>query len=61
MSGEKQVATFFARVHIDVDGKHARLAQGVNVTAEIKISNIRVIDYLPGSIQRAGHQSSREC
>ncbi|HZY18091.1 MAG TPA: HlyD family type I secretion periplasmic adaptor subunit [Ramlibacter sp.] len=45
---------------IDVDGKPIRLAPGMNLTAEIKTGQRRVIEYLLSPIQKAGSESLRE-
>lgn len=45
---------------IDVDGKKVRLSPGMNLTAEIKTGQRRVIEYLLSPIQRAGSESLRE-
>ncbi len=45
---------------IDVDGKMIRLSPGMNLTAEIKTGQRRVIEYLLSPIQRAGNESLRE-
>ncbi|MCO5109321.1 MAG: leukotoxin secretion protein D [Burkholderiaceae bacterium] len=65
VSDEKRGAVFPAtlklqQTHIDVDGKPIRLAPGMNVTAEIKTSKRRVIEYLLSLIERAGSESLRE-
>ena len=62
---EKRGAIFPARLvlkanRIDVDGKQIQLAPGMNLTAEIKIGQRRVIAYLLSPIQRAGSESLRE-
>ncbi len=49
-----------ARNHIAVDGKQIRLSPGMNVTAEIKIGQRRVIEYLLSPIQRMGSEGLRE-
>ena len=46
--------------HINVDGKMVRPSAGMNVTAEIRTGQRRVIEYLLGPIQRAGQESLRE-
>ena len=46
--------------HINVDGKNIKLTPGMNLTAEIKTGQRRVIEYLLSPIQRAGHESLRE-
>ena len=43
-----------------VDGKMIRLSAGMNITAEIKTGQRRVIAYLPSPVQRAGSESWRE-
>jgi hemolysin D len=43
-----------------IDGKRLRLSPGMNVTAEIKTGQRRVIDYLLSPVQRAGNESLRE-
>lgn len=45
---------------INVDGKWINLAPGMNLTAEIKTGQRRVIEYLLSPIQRAGSESLRE-
>ncbi len=45
---------------INVDGKMIRLSPGMNLTAEIKTGQRRVIEYLLSPIQRAGNESLRE-
>jgi hemolysin D len=45
---------------IDVDGKAIRLSPGMNLTAEIKTGQRRVIEFLLSPIQRAGNESLRE-
>jgi hemolysin D len=45
---------------IDIDGKQIKLAPGMNITAEIKTGQRRVIEYLLSPIQRAGNESLRE-
>jgi hemolysin D len=45
---------------IDIDGKPIRLSPGMNVTAEIKTGQRRVIEFLLSPIQRAGNESLRE-
>lgn len=65
VNDEKRGAIFPALIHleqshIDVDGKPIRLSPGMNVTAEIKTGQRRVIEYLLSPIQRAGSESLRE-
>lgn len=62
---EKRGAIFPAtltleRSSLDVDGKRVNLSPGMNVTAEIKTGQRRVIDYLLGPIQRAASESLGE-
>jgi hemolysin D len=45
---------------IDVDGKQIRLAPGMNVTAEIKTGQRRVIEYLLSPVQSYARESLRE-
>lgn len=65
VNDEKRGAIFpatltFNTSHINVDGKLIRLSPGMNITAEIKTGQRRVIDYLLSPIQRAGNESLRE-
>jgi hemolysin D len=65
VNDEKRGALFPAMLtlratHIDVDGKAIRLSPGMNVTAEIKTGQRRVIEFLLSPIQRAGNESLRE-
>ncbi|MEN9397934.1 MAG: hypothetical protein RLZ81_2464 [Pseudomonadota bacterium] len=43
-----------------IDGKRVKLSPGMNLTAEIKTGQRRVIEYLLSSVQRAGSESLRE-
>ncbi|WP_335338854.1 HlyD family type I secretion periplasmic adaptor subunit [Variovorax sp. PAMC 28711] len=45
---------------IDVDGKQIRLSPGMNVTAEIKTGQRRIIEFLLSPVQRATGESLRE-
>jgi hemolysin D len=45
---------------INIDGKQVRLTPGMNLTAEIKTGQRRVIEYLLSPIQQAGSESLRE-
>jgi hemolysin D len=45
---------------IDIDGKMIQLVPGMNLTAEIKTGQRRVIEYLLSPIQKAGSESLRE-
>jgi hemolysin D len=49
-----------AQTHIDVDGKRIGLAPGMNLAAEIKTGQRRVIDYLLSPVRRAADESMRE-
>jgi hemolysin D len=65
VNDEKRGALFPATLtlgatHIDVDGKSIRLSPGMNLTAEIKTGQRRVIEFLLSPIQRAGNESLRE-
>lgn len=65
VNDEKRGAIFPAmlklnQTSIDVDGKPIKLAPGMNITAEIKTGQRRVIEYLLSPIQRAGSESLRE-
>ena len=42
------------------DGKRVNLSPGMNITAEIKTGQRRVIEYLLSPVQRAGSESLRE-
>ena len=43
-----------------IDGKRVKLSPGMNITAEIKTGQRRVIEYLMSPVQRAGSESLRE-
>lgn len=45
---------------INIDGKRVPISPGMNITAEIKTGQRRVIEYLLSPIQRAGSESLRE-
>ena len=65
VNDEKRGAIFpallkFSQTSIDVDGKQIKLAPGMNITAEIKTGQRRVIEYLLSPIQRAGNESLKE-
>lgn len=65
VTDEKRGAIFPAtlkleQITIDVDGKQIKLAPGMNITAEIKTGQRRVIEYLLSPIQKAGSESLRE-
>lgn len=48
------------RKDMDIDGKRIALSPGMNITAEIKTGQRRVIEYLLSPVQRAGSESLRE-
>lgn len=65
VTDEKRGAIFPARLllktHlVQVDGRPVRLAPGMNLTAEIKTGQRRVIDYLLSPVQRLGDESLHE-
>ncbi len=65
VNDEKRGAIFPAtlalgKTNINVDGKLIKLSPGMNVTAEIKTGQRRVIEYLLSPIQKAGSESLRE-
>ena len=65
VNDEKRGAIFPAtlalgKTNINIDGKVIKLSPGMNVTAEIKTGQRRVIEYLLSPIQRAGGESLRE-
>lgn len=65
VNDEKRGAIFPATLKlnqttIDVDGKQIKLAPGMNITAEIKTGQRRVIEFLLSPIQKAGSESLRE-
>nr|WP_295774585.1 HlyD family type I secretion periplasmic adaptor subunit [Rhodoferax sp.] len=43
-----------------VDGKRVHISPGMNITAEIKTGQRRIIEYLLSAVQRAGSESLRE-
>ena len=45
---------------MNIDGKRVPISPGMNITAEIKTGQRRVIEYLLSPIQRAGSESLRE-
>ena len=49
-----------AKRSMNIDGKQVAISPGMNVTAEIKTGERRVIEYLLSPIQRAGSESLRE-
>lgn len=65
VNDEKRGAIFPATLKlnqtaIDVDGKQTKLAPGMNITAEIKTGQRRVIEFLLRPIQKAGSEILRE-
>jgi hemolysin D len=65
VNDEKKGAVFpvtleLAEHSLDVDGKRIRLAPGMNLTAEIKTGERRVIEYLLSPLQRRVNESLRE-
>jgi hemolysin D len=65
LQDEKRGSIFPATLTLDasqmnIDGKPIRLSPGMNVTAEIKTGQRRVIEYLLSPVQRAGSESLRE-
>ncbi|WP_041388925.1 hypothetical protein [Polaromonas sp. JS666] len=65
MNGEKRGAIFPVTLalktkQIDVNGKLIQLMPRMNLTAEIKTGQRRVIEYLLSPIQRAGNEGLRE-
>lgn len=65
VSDDKRGAIFPAilslqQTHIDIDGKRIALSPGMNLTAEIKTGQRRVIDYLLSPVQRAVNESLGE-
>jgi hemolysin D len=63
--GSAESAVFPAKLdikasHILIDGKRIALTPGMNLTAEIKTGQRRVIEYLLSPIQKAGSESLRE-
>lgn len=45
---------------MDIDGKRVPLSPGMNITAEIKTGQRRIIEFLLSPVQRAGSESLRE-
>jgi hemolysin D len=43
-----------------IDGKRVNLSPGMNITAEIKTGQRRIIEYLLSPVQKAGSESLRE-
>ncbi len=65
VTDEKKGAIFPAtltlgQAYIDVDGKRIALSPGMNLTAEIKTGQRRVIDYLLSPVQKTASESLRE-
>jgi hemolysin D len=49
-----------ARSDMLVDGKRVHISPGMNITAEVKTGQRRIIEYLLSAVQRAGSESLRE-
>lgn len=65
VNDEKRGAIFpvtvaLTQTQIDVDGKMIRMVPGMNVTAEIKTGQRRVIEFLLSPIHKAGSEGLRE-
>jgi hemolysin D len=65
VNDEKRGAIFpvtlgLERTTIEVDGKEIRLSPGMNLTAEIKTGQRRIIEFLLSPVQRATSESLRE-
>jgi hemolysin D len=65
VTDEKRGAFFPATLvlqtsEIDVDGRRVRLSPGMNLTAEIKTGQRRVIEFLLSPVVKAGRESLRE-
>ena len=45
---------------VDIDGKTVPISPGMNITAEIKTGQRRIIEFLLSPVQRAGPESFRE-
>jgi hemolysin D len=65
VTDEKRGAIFPAvltlkQAHLDVEGKRIALAPGMNLSAEVKTGQRRVIDYLLSPVQRAANESLTE-
>jgi hemolysin D len=48
------------RAHIDVNGRATSIAPGMNLTAEVKTGQRRVIDYVLSPVQRHSEEGMRE-
>ena len=65
VTDEKRGSSYPAKLTLDkrtmnIDGKQVAISPGMNVAAEIKTGERRVIEYLLSPIQRAGSESLRE-
>ena len=65
VNDEKRGAIFpatlkLSQTHLNVDGKRIALAPGMNLSAEIKTGQRRVIDYLISPVRRAADESLTE-
>ena len=61
-SGQSHYPTLLtlSRKTMDVDGKTVPISPGMNITAEIKTGQRRIIEFLLSPVQRAGSESLRE-
>ncbi len=46
--------------HLDSDGRRYELTPGMHVTAEIKLGERTVLEYLLSPVQKAFHEAGRE-
>jgi hemolysin D len=65
VTDEKKGSYYPARLTLSekdmlIDGKRVNLSPGMNITAEIKTGQRRIIEYLLSPVQRAGSESLRE-
>lgn len=49
-----------SQISMDIDGKRVPISPGMNITAEIKTGQRRIIEFLLSPVQRAGSESLRE-
>lgn len=54
------VTLILQKTRIDGDGKDIKLSPGMNLTAEIKTGQRRIIEFLMSPVQRAGSEALRE-
>ena len=57
---EATLTLTLARSDMLIDGKRVHISPGMNITAEIKTGQRRIIEYLLSAVQRAGSESLRE-